>query len=122
MALLQQLVHELIHLSPESVNRLAEAFGPWLYVVLFGIISLTAVFLVLAIFWAMVSEKTKDIGVLRAIGASRPGVAGLWLSYGLAIGVGLGLHPPARGVVVTGANFLRVLGHVTRAHPHIGFA
>jgi len=53
----------------------------------FSFISLTAVFLVLAIFWSMVSEKTKDVGILRAIGASRSGVAGIWLSYGLIIGV-----------------------------------
>lgn len=58
-----------------------------LVLVLFSFISLTAVFLVCAIFWAMVSEKTKDIGVLRAIGASRAGVAWLYLRYGLAIGV-----------------------------------
>ena len=54
---------------------------------IFCFVSLTAVFLVLAIFWAMVSEKTRDIGVLRAVGASRSGVAGLWLLYGLAIGL-----------------------------------
>lgn len=54
---------------------------------LFGFISLTAVFLVFSIFWAMVSEKTKDIGVLRAVGASRAGVAWLFLRYGLAIGL-----------------------------------
>lgn len=58
---------------------------------IFGIISVTSVFLVLAIFWAMVSEKTKDIGVLRAIGASRSGVAWIWLRYGLVIGVAGGL-------------------------------
>lgn len=50
-------------------------------------ISVVAVFLVLAIFWAMVSEKTKDVGVLRAIGASRIGIAWLWLRYGLTLGV-----------------------------------
>jgi lipoprotein-releasing system permease protein len=50
-------------------------------------ISMTAAFLVCAIFWAMVSEKTRDIGVLRAIGASRGGVAWLFLRYGLTIGV-----------------------------------
>ena len=50
-------------------------------------ISMTAAFLVCAIFWAMVSEKTRDIGVLRAIGASRGGVAWLFLRYGLAIGI-----------------------------------
>ncbi|MFO0860735.1 MAG: FtsX-like permease family protein [Phycisphaerales bacterium] len=54
---------------------------------IFCFVSLTAVFLVLAIFWAMVSEKTRDIGVLRAIGASRSGIAGLWVFYGLAIGL-----------------------------------
>ncbi len=50
-------------------------------------ISVVAVFLVLAIFWAMVSEKTKDVGVLRAVGASRAGIAWLWLRYGLTLGI-----------------------------------
>jgi lipoprotein-releasing system permease protein len=58
-----------------------------LVLVLFGFISMTAVFLVFAIFWSMISEKTKDIGVLRAIGASRIGIAWLFLRYGLAIGI-----------------------------------
>jgi lipoprotein-releasing system permease protein len=54
---------------------------------LFSIISLTSVVLILAIFWAIVSEKTKDIGILRSIGASRLGVTWLFLRYGLAIGL-----------------------------------
>lgn len=54
---------------------------------LLSFISLTASFLILAVFWAMVSEKTKDVGVLRALGASRLGVAWIWLRYGLVIGV-----------------------------------
>ncbi|MBK7404208.1 MAG: ABC transporter permease [Phycisphaerales bacterium] len=58
-----------------------------LVLVIFTFISFTAVFLVFAIFWAMISEKTRDIGVLRALGASRAGVAWVWLRYGLAIGV-----------------------------------
>jgi lipoprotein-releasing system permease protein len=67
-----------------------------LVLVLFSFISLTAVFLIFSIFWSMISEKTKDIGVLRAIGAGRAGVAWLFLRYGLAIGItgsilGLGL-------------------------------
>lgn len=54
---------------------------------IFGVISFTSIFLVLAIFWAMISEKTRDIGVLRALGASRSGIASLWISYGLMLGV-----------------------------------
>lgn len=54
---------------------------------IFGVVSFTSVFLVLAIFWAMISEKTRDIGVLRALGAHRAGIAWLWLRYGLAIGL-----------------------------------
>lgn len=79
---------------------------------LFGIISLTAVFLVLAIFWAMVSEKTKDIGVLRAIGASRRGVAGLWLSYGLAIGL--------VGAILGGIAALLIVGNINPIHEWLG--
>lgn len=53
----------------------------------FSFISLTAVFLVWAIFWSMVSEKTRDVGILRSLGASRLGVAWLFLRYALIIGV-----------------------------------
>lgn len=72
---------------------------------IFGVVSLTSVFLVLAIFWAMVSEKTRDIGVLRAIGASGTGVAAVWVGYGLAIGlVGSTLGAGLAALVVTNIN------------------
>lgn len=72
---------------------------------IFGIISLTSVFLVLAIFWSMISERTKDIGILRALGASGPGVAWLWVRYGLAIGVvGSVLGVVLAYVVITNIN------------------
>lgn len=54
---------------------------------LFGIISIVAVFLVLAIFWTVVQQKTRDIGILRAVGASRVGIAWLFLRYGIILGV-----------------------------------
>lgn len=76
-----------------------------LVLVLFCFISLTAVFLIFAIFWSMISEKTKDIGVLRAIGASRAGVAWLFLRYGLAIGItGATLGLALAFLVVTNIN------------------
>jgi lipoprotein-releasing system permease protein len=53
----------------------------------------------------MISEKTKDIGVLRALGASTPGVAWLWLRYGAAIGVvGASLGLGAGYLIVTNIN------------------
>jgi lipoprotein-releasing system permease protein len=58
-----------------------------LVLVLFCLVSIVAVVLVLSIFWSMVAEKTKDIGILRAMGASRLGVAWIWIRYGLVIGV-----------------------------------
>ena len=76
-----------------------------LTVALFGFISLTAVFLVFAIFWSMVSDKVKDIGILRALGASRAGVAWLFLRYGAAIGlVGSALGGLAAWGIVTNIN------------------
>ncbi len=38
MDLIRQLFDTLVHLSPDSVNTLAGQVGPWLYVILFGII------------------------------------------------------------------------------------
>lgn len=76
-----------------------------LVLAIFGVICFTTVFLVLAIFWSMISEKTKDIGILRALGASTPGVAWLWLRYGAAIGVvGASLGLAAGYLIVTNIN------------------
>lgn len=79
---------------------------------IFSFVSMTAVFLVLAIFWAMVSEKTKDIGILRAIGASRTGVAGTWLLYGAAIGL--------LGAVVGFAIAYGVVTNINAIHEWLG--
>lgn len=59
---------------------------------LFGMISLVAVFLVFCIFYMIVVEKTRDIGIVKSVGASNGAVAAVFLGYGLAIGlVGAGL-------------------------------
>ncbi len=60
------------------------------------LVSLVCTVLILSIFWSMVNEKTKDIGILRSVGCTRSGVAWVWLRYGAIIGVigavaGLGL-------------------------------
>lgn len=55
--------------------------------VLFSIIYVVSAGLVLSIFWAIVHEKSRDIGILRAVGASRLGVLWIFLRWGLVLGV-----------------------------------
>ena len=64
-----------------------------LNVLLFLIIAVSG-FGILAIFFMIVVEKTRDIGVLKSLGASGAGVMGIFLSYGLSLGMvgsGVGL-------------------------------
>ena len=56
-------------------------------VILFAVISLVAVFMIFCIFYMIVAEKTKDIGIVKSVGATNGGVAGIFLGYGLAIGL-----------------------------------
>jgi len=63
---------------------------------LFGLISMVAIVLVGCIFYMIVEKKTKDIGILKALGASGRGVGSLFVAYAVAVGVigsllGLGL-------------------------------
>jgi lipoprotein-releasing system permease protein len=61
-----------------------------LNVLLFLIIAVAG-FGILAIFFMIVIEKTKDIGILKSLGASARGVMGIFLGYGLSLGaVGAG--------------------------------
>ncbi len=57
-----------------------------LNVLLFLIIAVAG-FGILAIFYMIVVEKTRDIGILKSLGASRRGVMSIFLSYGLSLGV-----------------------------------
>jgi lipoprotein-releasing system permease protein len=53
---------------------------------LFSLVYIVCAGLVLAIFWAIVYEKTRDIGILRSVGASRIGISWIFLRYGLIVG------------------------------------
>ena len=83
-----------------------------LVLVLFSIISLVAVVLILTIFWSIISEKTKDIGILRAVGAGRVGVAWLFVRYGLAIGI--------VGSLVGGALAYVIVTNINPIHEWLG--
>lgn len=57
-----------------------------LNILLFLIIAVAG-FGILAIFFMIVVEKTKDIGILKSLGAPNGGVMSIFLSYGLSLGV-----------------------------------
>jgi lipoprotein-releasing system permease protein len=57
-----------------------------LNVLLFLIIAVAG-FGILAIFSMIVVEKTRDVGILKALGASNSGVMNIFLGYGLLLGI-----------------------------------
>jgi lipoprotein-releasing system permease protein len=77
-----------------------------LNVLLFLIITVAG-FGILAIFFMIVVEKTRDMGILKALGASSNGVMSIFLSYGLALGcVGSGVG------VLSGLLFVRYINEI----------
>ena len=71
-----------------------------LNILLFLIIAVAG-FGILAIFFMIVVEKTRDIGILKSLGAGSAGIAGIFLGYGLflgLVGAGVGL---ALGLAIT---------------------
>ncbi len=90
------LEHHVMAYAPPDVATWEETQRVWLgaieketvlVTVLFGIISLVAIFLIFCIFYMIVVEKTRDIGIIKSVGATSLGVAGIFLGYGLAIGI-----------------------------------
>lgn len=71
-----------------------------LVTVLFGIISSVAVVLISVLFYMIVLQKTRDIGLLKSIGASRRGTAAIFLGYGAVIGLIGGLLGVIGGTIV----------------------
>jgi lipoprotein-releasing system permease protein len=77
-----------------------------LNILLFLIITVAG-FGILAIFLMIVVEKTRDIGILKAIGATALGVQNIFLGYGLALGlVGSGCG------LVLGLLFVRYINEI----------
>lgn len=80
-----------------------------LNVLLFLIIAVAG-FGILAIFFMIVVEKTRDIGILKSLGASRQGVMSIFLSYGLSLGmVGSGVG------TITGLLFVYYINEIEGA-------
>ncbi|QDT16346.1 FtsX-like permease family protein [Alienimonas californiensis] len=79
-----------------------------LNVLLFLIVAVAG-FGILAIFYMIVVEKTRDIGILKALGAGSRGIMSIFLSYGISLGlVGAGAG------VVLGLLFVRYINEVEK--------
>jgi len=74
---------------------------------MFGLVGLTTVFIVYVVFYMIISHKTKDIGILKSIGASCGDVIVLFLGFA----AGLGVAGSAVGVA-GGILFLRNINRI----------
>lgn len=85
-----------------------------LNVLLFMIIAVAG-FGILAIFYMIVVEKTRDIGILKSLGASSRGILGIFLGYGLSLGlVGSGAGLVIGLLFVIRINYIaKLLGKIT---------
>lgn len=59
----------------------------FLVLIMFGVISIVAVFMIFCVFHMIVQEKTRDIGIIKSLGGSAAGVSAVFLAYGAAIGL-----------------------------------
>jgi len=69
----------------------AQIIGPvesqrTLVVIMFSLMSLVSVVLIFVIFYTIVVQHTRDIGVIKSLGGSGIGVAGIFLGYGSILG------------------------------------
>lgn len=81
------------HIAPAEKERN-------LMVVVFCMIGVVAVFVVFAIFYMIVREKIKDLGIIKSVGGSGWGVGQVFLGYGLLVGLVGALIGSTLGVVI----------------------
>lgn len=58
-----------------------------LMIVIFAMIGFVAVFIIFAIFYMIVTEKIKDLGIVKSVGGSRLGISQIFLGYGALVGL-----------------------------------
>ena len=83
-----------------------------LVTILFGLISIVAVFLIFCIFYMIVVEKTRDIGIIKSVGATSGVIASIFLGYGMAIGI-------VGGFLGLGAGWL-IVHYINQLHEWLG--
>lgn len=90
-------VYTAQQLQAQYVAEIKKQMGVLL--VVFGVVSFSVVVLVFCIFYMMVKLKQRDVAVIKSCGAASSSVIGLFLGFGVTVGV-------------AGAGFGTVLGYV----------
>lgn len=84
---------------------------------MFGFVGITTVFIVLVVFYMIISHKSKDIGILKSIGVSNFDIIELFSGYALLVGIigaGIGL--------LSGCSFLLKINEIEGwLYEHYGF-
>jgi len=76
-----------------------------LMILVFGMIGLVAVFIVFAIFYMIVTEKVKDLGIIKSAGGSAWAIRQIFWGYGILIGIiGAVLGTTLGGLIVRNSN------------------
>lgn len=76
-----------------------------LMTVVFGMIAMVVVFVVFAIFYMIVTEKIKDLGIVKSVGGSSWQVCQVFLGFGLLVGaVGAVLGTAIGAAIVVNSN------------------
>ena len=58
-----------------------------LMIVIFSMIAMVAAFIIFAIFYMIVTEKIKDLGIIKSLGGSKWDLAQIFLGYGALVGI-----------------------------------
>ncbi len=73
------------HMQSQYVAAIRQQMGVLLLV--FGVISFSVVVLVFCIFYMMVKLKQRDVAVVKSCGATNLSIVGLFLGFGVSVGV-----------------------------------
>lgn len=83
----------------------------------FGMIALVAVFIIFAIFYMIVTEKIRDLGIIKSVGGSSWSLAQIFLGYGIFVGlIGAALGTTAGAWIVRHSNQIEAV-----LNRHFGF-
>jgi lipoprotein-releasing system permease protein len=86
-------------------------------ILVFAMLSFVCIFIIFTVFYLIVTEKIKDLGVIKSVGGSSLAAGGIFLGYGLLVGlVGAAVGTTLGWAVVTHANQIEAV-----LNRHFGF-